>query len=369
LLVGVVALSAGLPLAAYAGGVFHSLELTSVDTRFSVRGSSGQPKDLAVVAIDSKTFSDFNDYRATHPGFDSAWPFPRCDVARVLDRIAADRPKVIAVDLQFTEPTTASCDDALITAVSRDRPVILGASETDAHGRTNVFGGLPLAQLGAAAGSTNVIPDYGGVIRRIPYSVDRLTTFAVAAAAFARGKQVPAPRAGLRWIDFAGGPGTMKTYSFSDVFFGKVPAGAFDGKAVVVGPTASTFQDVHATSVSGDPSAPMAGPEIQANAIETALRGFPLRTTPAWLNVLLVVLLAALPAVAILWLRPLLVLPLALGVGLVFVGAAQLAFDHGSIVLLVYPLAALALSTFGSMIVCYETAAGDPPPGGSISSV
>ena len=160
----------------------------------------------------------------------------------------------------------------------------------------------------------------------------------------------------MRWIDFAGKPGTVKAYSYSDVYFGKVPPSAFRDKTVVIGPTAPTLQDVHATSVSGDPARPMSGPEVQANIIETALHGFPLRTTPVWLNVLLIVALAAVPALAIMRLRPLQVLLLAITVGVLFAVAAQLAFNHGRIVLFVYPLIALVLSTFGSMIVYYETA-------------
>ena len=153
----------------------------------------------------------------------------------------------------------------------------------------------------------------------------------------------------------------MKAYSYSDVYFGKVPPSAFRGKAVVVGPSAPSLQDVHLTSVSGDPAGAMSGAEVQANAIETALHGFPLRTTPVWLNVLLIVLFAAAPAVAVVWLRPLLVLGLAIAVGLLFAVAAQLAFDHGRIVAFVFPLLALAVSTLGSVVVAYETA--DPGRG------
>jgi CHASE2 domain-containing sensor protein len=361
----VAALAAGLALGTYAGHVLRSLELTSVDTRFAIRGSTGTPKDVAVVAIDSKTFSDFDRYAVSHPAFEAQWPFPRCDDATVLRRIAAGRPSVIAVDIQFTEPTTAACDNALIEAVSAARPVILGASEVDAAGHTDVFGGLPLGQFGAAAGSTNFLPDYGGVIRRVGQAVAGLTTFGVAAAAAARGEPVPPPRSGTRWIDFVGSPGTVRTYSFSDVYFGRVPPAAFAGKAVVLGPTAPTLQDVHATSVSGDPSHPMSGAEVRANVLESALHGFPLRTTPVWLNVLLIVLLAVAPALAVLRLRPLVVLGLALATGLLFAVAAQLAFDHGRIVAFVYALLALGVSAFGSIVVAYETAGAGRAPAGN----
>jgi len=60
LFVGICALTTAIAVGAYAGHVLRALELKSVDTRFSVRGSTGLPNDVVVVAIDDKTFSDFN---------------------------------------------------------------------------------------------------------------------------------------------------------------------------------------------------------------------------------------------------------------------------------------------------------------------
>jgi CHASE2 domain-containing sensor protein len=100
----------------------------------------------------------------------------------------------------------------------------------------------------------------------------------------------------------------------------------------------------------------MSGPEVQANVIETALHGFPLRTTPVWLNVLLIVLLAAAPAAAVGRTGGLWTLVFALAVGVLYAVAVQLAFDHGHIAPLLYPMLALAVSTFGSIVVYYETA-------------
>jgi adenylate cyclase len=355
LLAGVIALAAVIPVCAYAGHVLRFVEVTSVDERFSIRGSR-PPEDVVVVGIDDATFNAFNNYRLMHPGFQAQWPFPRCDHARVLDHIAAGHPKVIAFDVQFSEQTTPQCDDALLRAVGKARPVILGTTEVDKSGRPNVLGGYPLVTIGAAAANGLLIPDYGGIIRRVPYQVNGLTTFGVAAAAVADGKPVPRPQDGMRWINFAGEPGTVKAYSYSDVYFGKVPPSAFRDKAVVIGPSAPTLGDVHPTSVSGDPAKEMSGAEIQANITETALHGFSLRTTPLWLNVLLIVALAAAPAVAVIRVRPLQVLLLAIPAGVLYAVATQLAFNHDRILLLVYPLIALVLSTFGSMIVSYETA-------------
>jgi CHASE2 domain-containing sensor protein len=310
LFAGVCVLTTAIAVAAYAGHALRSLELKAVDTRFSIRGSTGQPKDVAVVAIDSKTFSAFNTRHV--PG--RQWPFARRLHARVIDRIAAQHPKAIAIDIQFTEPTDVTDDNALIGSVASATHVVLAATEVDNQGRTNVFGGyLP---PGAFAASANLVADPDGVLRRVPYSLDGLTTFGIGTVAVSRSDPVPPARSGSEWIDFAGPPGTIKTYSYSDVYYGNVPPNAFRGKIVVMGPSAPSLQDVHATSASG--SQWMPGAEIQANIINTALHGFPLRSTPVWLNTLLIVLLGLVPGVVSLRLRAPQVAAFAVGIGALF---------------------------------------------------
>src|SRR3954468_22324498 len=101
--------AAGVMLGLYALDALKTLELRSVDTRFSVRGTQKQPDDLAVVAIDTKTFNDLN----------IQWPFPRRYHAKVLNELRKDGAKAVAFDVQFTEPTTSRDDNALIDAVGR----------------------------------------------------------------------------------------------------------------------------------------------------------------------------------------------------------------------------------------------------------
>ena len=51
---------------------------------------------------------------------------------------------------------------------------------------------------------------------------------------------------------------------------GNTKPGFFKDKVVVIGPSAPSLQDVHPTSTTG--AEQMSGAEIQANAIETAIR-------------------------------------------------------------------------------------------------
>jgi adenylate cyclase len=184
----------------------------------------------------------------------------------------------------------------------------------------------------------------------VNYALGGVPTFAVAAASRALGRPVTGssfPNKGSAPIDFAGPTKTIPTYSFSDVYFGRVPAQLFKGRVVVVGESDPTGGDVHPTSISRTKL--MAGPEIQASAISTILRGFPLKNAPGWLDVVLIVILGMAVPLANLRLRSWRVAAFAVIVGIGYVLANQIAFDSGLIVTFVYPLLAVLLATVGAM--------------------
>ena len=84
----------------------------------------------------------------------------------------------------------------------------------------------------------------------------------------------------------------------------------------------------------------MAGPEVHANAITTALAGYPLRSAPDWVDTALVILLGALTPLLAIRLRMLFVVPLGLlAIAGLLIGA-QLAFEDKVIVTFVYALIA-----------------------------
>jgi adenylate cyclase len=356
LFLAVAFLASALALGLYGFQGLRSLELNSVDTRFALRGAQPQPFDVVVVQIDDDTF---NDLRVR-------WPFPRSLHAKVIDRIAADGARAIAYDIQFTEPTTpvddseeaiaraAEEDNALIAAVQRAGNVVLATTEVDEHGGSNVFGGDEvLREIGAVSGNGLLPTDRGGVIRRIAYEVDGLKTFGLVAAERAGGRQIERSdfQDGRAWIDFVGPPGSIRTVSFSQVHGGRLPSGFFDGKIVVVGPSAPSLQDIHPTSTSGDTW--MSGAEIQANVVSTALRGFPLRSVPPWVDAALIVLLALIPPLASMRYSALHALGASAALGVAFAASAHGAFEAGWMVAVVYPLGGLAVASVGSLAVYY----------------
>ena len=328
----------GVVLAAYGIGVLDQPERDTLDTRFGLRGSDGAPKDVVVVAIDDVTFNELG----------VQWPLPRSLHGRAIDRLRRDGAKVIAYDIQFTEQTEPKEDNALITAVADTDGVVLATTEVDEKGRTNVFGGdRVLRQIGAKPGSSNFDNDDDGVIRRMPYEVAGLKSFARVAADEFRDGASESPKEGSEYIDYAGRPGTVDTVSFSRLVEGRTPPGKFKDRIVVVGATASSLQDVHATPV-GEGRV-MAGPEIQANSIATALAGFPLQPAPGALNVGLIVLLGLVGPGFALSLGPARAAVVGVLVAGLFAVGVQLAFNSGLIVNFLYPLASLVLGVVGAL--------------------
>jgi adenylate cyclase len=352
LLLAVVAIGAtGLALGGYAAHTLRTLDLNTVNTRFSVRGTEKPPSNIVVVAIDDQTIAALN----------KQFPFPRAVEAQVLNRIAAGHPRVAAFDIVFSDPSQLGQKDdvALLNAIGNNNVngrLVLSFQETDAKGDVRLFGlgqtQSALRQAGVQPGSTLFPFDPGDVIRQMKYRVNKLVTFPVATAELATGKRVR-PFTGTKWIDYLGPANTFRPVAFQDVYSGKVPPSAFRNKIVVIGPTAADLHDVHPTST--DPQ--MSGAEVEANAIDTVLRGFPISTLPGWVNVVLIVLFGVAVPLAALRVRPIVSVAIAVALGVVYAIVAQLLFNGGLIVSFVYPILALILSGVGSLAVQLVTEA------------
>ena len=345
MLVAVALLAAGVACALVLTDVLRQAELNTVDARFGLRGER-PAGDLVVVGIDDVTFDTF----------DERWPFSRNRFAAALENIAADGPRVIAYDVQFTEQSDdRRADNRLIQASRAAGNVVFATTEVGDRGEPNVFGGEEaLAFARATAGNGRLPEDRGGVLRRIPEQIDRLDTLAVAAVK-RMGRPVPSERLGGEgaWIDYVGPPGHVPHEHFSDVAAGDVAPGRFRDKIVVIGATAPALQDIHPVSW---PGTEMDGPEIHANAMATLLAGAPLRAPGRGVEIALALLLALSAPLLGLFARPWLGLLITLAAGLAYAVAAQLLFDAGWIVPVVAPLAGLAVGFVGTLLVHWLTA-------------
>ncbi|MGH2715129.1 MAG: HD domain-containing phosphohydrolase, partial [Thermoleophilaceae bacterium] len=215
---------------------------------------------------------------------------------------------------------------------------------------TNVLGGDDnLRGIGARAAASDLRNDTSGAIASFPDDVAGLGSIAVVTATRLTGR-APDPAGfpgGRAWIDYRGPPGTIPTVSFSDLVRGDVDPGAIRDRVVVVGATAPTLRDVHPTPVGGEQL--MAGAEVQANAIWTALHDLPLRSAPGWIDLLLAALLALLAPITR-WRLPLVAVGGATVLaGAAFLAGAQVAFERGTIVGVTVPLVALLGGAAGAV--------------------
>ncbi len=317
-------------------------------------------------------------------------PIPRQAYARILDRLGLDRPDVIALDVNFRDARAG--DRALLTALRNARDRVVLAYRTKNAFLTTAPGdrrSVHVEILGRASESIGVRTAWAGVPddldrnnRRAEYVNDlepppnsraaprRVPTFAFAAADVARGGKLgprvydlpTADRSAWggqtrrsAWIDFAGPAGTVHRVSALSVLEGREPPGAFRDKIVVVGVTAPRVVggDMHATPYDGDRSMP--GAELQANAIASMVHDSPLRSTSTLADVLAILLLGGLPALAGLSRSRRWIAAAIAGVAVAFIVAAQLAFQAGWITAVVAPLGALVVATGGVVMLRSRT--------------
>ena len=239
--------------------------------------------------------------------------------------------------------------------------------------------------------STDIQPDADGVTRRIPMFVQPacvttgacntpvIDTFGFAAfrawalqglngpdltesngqASFGTAwpKPLPVDGTGSALINYFGPPGNYKQggqyLSFGDVYSGRFPASKVKGSIVLVGyyNLTSVNDSVRATTSAGagqGAGANMAGIEMHANVVQMLLLPKFLAPEPAWLVVLILLVLAMVTAVAVARL-PILVGLLVTVVALVVFTFAMSFFsvNNGFVPDLFHPLLAMALAYAG----------------------
>ena len=276
------------------------------------RGPLPVPEDIAVVAIDEPSMARFGRF-----------PWSRQVMARTIDALAAAKPRVIALDVLFTDLTTQEDDDNLARSIGRAGNVVVAAQLADSpvHGGPSRW--LPplpgIERAAAGVGHVNAQTELDGIVRQVAVRLaddDGLSyrSMPVEAVRIADGTPeegitdlqgallvgartirldtapppleiVPAAstrvlHGGRMNIDYIGPAGSFGpvTYSLSDVLAGRVPAEKFRGKYVLIGATAASLGDrvaspfVRYTDARADQhGALMPGVEVMANAINVIL--------------------------------------------------------------------------------------------------
>lgn len=274
--------AAAMTVALVASGQLEAVENGMLARLFEVRGARLPTAPIVIVTIDESSFDELN----------LQWPFPRSVHGQLLSQLAAGRPLAIGIDLIFAEPSSRGPDDdeALGEAVALAGNVVLGAARTldvqPFYTKVDLNVPLPVIRRGAAAvAPINLFTDSDGHIRRAPLRVvfgDRMLpgfdTALHQLVTRAGLPTAPLPDVDEIIVNYRGGPRTFPWVSYYQVVNGEIPAEAFRDKIVLVGPTSEVLHDIFPTPFARDGSMP--GVEIHANALDTLIRGDPIREVP-----------------------------------------------------------------------------------------
>ncbi len=283
-------------------GVAEVLERQTQTLFFHLRGSVAPPDEIVILAIDEPSLEQEQFYNSDPITFShleplSRWPWQRAAYAIAIERLMAAGAKAVAVDLIFDSPSSwGQGDDAtLLRAIdATNGRVALAASYENQHlaGGQGTFTQLiePMAMYRTNAIPIGFINYWIALDGRIhefsklfpekladvyPDQRDYFQAFGASVPSFDEATLTAAqidyqPPKG-DGIFFFGPSGSFQHYSFwtvvePDTWKDHVSKGRFKNKIVLVGPTATLFQDLHDT-----PFGKLSGVEVHANAIATLM--------------------------------------------------------------------------------------------------
>ncbi|MBI3638333.1 adenylate/guanylate cyclase domain-containing protein [Candidatus Wolfebacteria bacterium] len=303
--------------------------------------------DILIIGIDDKSLQEIG-----------RWPWDRTVHAELINSLIKASPKVIALDINFFEPSGLNNDEKL--EKTAQNPKVIFSSEAESLKLENdKWRGekilKPIFNVGEnQLGYENIIIDADGVVRRIPSLIQSenkiFNSFSAAVSKAASGKNYSLPQ--TLTVNFRGKAGTFPVISYADALKGKIPREKFSGKIILVGPTAPDFHDQYIVPTSKKNL--MNGVEIHANAINTIMSGDFISEAPGdysfgliFLSILTVSLLFAKDIN--IWLAA----TLSLSYFLIFNIFAILMFEKGFILNVFYPDAAIFVSFFTQISAKY----------------
>lgn len=277
---------------------------------FELRGPVAPPEQIVILAMDEDSIAqgknyqlDPQRYQALAPLVTSPWK--RAAYAEAIDRLMAAGAKSVALDLILDTPSShgEADDQRLQQSLQRfGKRVTLAASyeESETSAGPSVQLIQPHAkfqQTPVSIGFINYPLDFNGKIHYLGSQYPKLVaqqyppalakefwqltgqvaTFAESAL---RTAQLSHPKPGGNHIFFYGPRGSFKHIPFwqvldPDTWNTHLQTGVFKGKIVLIGPTATLYQDFHSAPFAQTwlyPN-PMPGVEINANATATLLEG------------------------------------------------------------------------------------------------
>jgi adenylate cyclase len=395
LLSGIVVL--GLSLAE-RGGALDWLENRSADRRaVAAVDPARASRDIVIIDIDNASYSTLGEKLGR-------WPWTRRVWTELLRYLTPGKPKLVLFDILFSA-TEPAADPEFAAVIRQAGNVILPFSFVSGHietaadiftppavARVRMDGDAPgkslhrqdwlldqpnpeLAAAMTGSGATLWTPDPDGMTRRLPLVIGYEGKAWAAVWLSAALQLHPAETAHIDKGEFSAGSlrlpvdslgrfvvrwhgDTLNSYRAvplwevicsiypeqCDSSVRRHPASEFAGKVVLVGASAAGSYEVRPTPVSE--TAP--GVFVLATALDNLLAGEAVRVAPAWLGVILIVTMTAIPAAAVLLWRSITVpLGVTLAVLAAYGGTCFLLYGRNYWLPMAAPMLAAALSFSG----------------------
>lgn len=264
-----------------------SIAATALTTMYRLRGVEKPPPEVVIVGVDDASLLQVGP-----------WPWRRSTVAALIETVARQHPRAIALDVVFAEQKDPAGDRALGDAIRRAGDVVVSAQLIESAGRgidsslaperspTQLSQWLmPIPEIASAAraiGHVHAAPDVDGVLSSVQLSKSSsvgarrwalaLELLRLASNIEAAPEEIPSAlqvgpyvipildrsdtpslepaslqRANEMRINYAGPTATFPTLSAADVLAGKSVASQFTNKVVLIGATAQSLGDTGQT--------------------------------------------------------------------------------------------------------------------------
>ncbi|NQU79317.1 adenylate/guanylate cyclase domain-containing protein [Candidatus Woesearchaeota archaeon] len=320
----------------FSAGFYSNIQLRLGDFLY---GGDRPLDDIIIVAVDDKSLQEIG-----------RWPWDRNNFTQVIKQL--EDSKVIGFDIAFFEPSDNNTDANLANAMREHGQIVLPVEYTSFKQIGNrVIGDgmlepIPGLREVASRGYINVNTDLDGMTRAVNLDIEgKPEHFSAAVMRLIINKQIPEEKRYL--VNYIGPPGTYTRYSFVDVLEGK-HADSLDGKIVLIGATAPDLHDSYFVPTSSGKAMP--GVEIHANILQQMLTGKEVKTAPAWVTVLTILIVALVVAAAVFFLPVWISTAVSFGILIIYTFIAISAFGAGWIINMIYAPATV-LTTYTATII------------------
>jgi adenylate cyclase len=309
------------------------VETLTLDYRFHIRNLIAKPAqsgEVVIIAIDEKSLKEFG-----------RWPWSRKVMTTLIKEIMDSNPKVLAVDIFFSEPESKEADRSMgdIFASKKENIILALPFEVWVGKKSEDIKNIPDEIIDSAflkvqelkslypveadrilptipeilrnnlCGHVYSHPDLDGKLRweilYLKYGDEFFPSLALLSTRMSLGLKpdemimvgnrgvslgtgifIPSDSRGRMLINYLGKEGTFKPISATDVFRKKVRKEELENKTVFLGTTAIATYDLKNTPFSAN----MPGVEKNATVVENILRGDFLKKSTGYIEIIVIIM-------------------------------------------------------------------------------